>query len=322
MKALVPLLVLTLFSCQTPNREASKVRNLAISEEKPINKIVSFLGEDLIGKELSNEAREKYEKNLQEAKERLDLNPDSLELIIWYGRRLAYLGRYLESIQVYTDGLNKYPLSYKLRRHRGHRYITTRQISKAVDDYELAAFHSTNATNAIEPDGLPNKLNKPLGNDFFNIWYHFGLAHYLDGRYDKAISAYIQCMKVSDNNDLLVATSYWLYMCYKKVGNVEMADNLLNPINAKIRLIENDAYLDLLLLFKGEYNAEKMLEKATSKDGILNPTLAYGIGNWYQQHGNTDKANGIFLQIMESPNWDSFGFIAAERELTSAFPVP
>ncbi|MFK7954135.1 MAG: hypothetical protein AB8B73_14900 [Ekhidna sp.] len=322
MKNLLPLLIVGLFSCQTPNREASIEKPPIKEEVKAIDVIVSFLGEELKDKELPNSTRKKFEENFQVAQERVIQYPDSLELIIWQGRRLAYLGQFLESIQVYTDGLVKYPLSHRLRRHRGHRYITTRQISNAVDDFEMAAFHAANATNGIEPDGLPNKLNQPLGNDFFNIWYHFGLAHYLDGRYDKAISAYNQCMKVSDNNDLMVATTYWLYMSYKKVGNVEMAEELLEIIHSKMKMVENKAYLDLLLLFKGEKKAETLLAKAKLENGTLNPTLAYGVGNWYQQQGNTSKANEIFLQIMESPSWDSFGFIAAEKELTSAFPVP
>lgn len=320
MKKSSPLLLLLFFACQTPSSDSAEQR-IPIVEE-PTDKIMSFFGEELLPKKLIESTRDLFEQNLEVARKNVELFPDSLELIIWHGRRLAYLGRHLEAIQVYTEGLNKHPLSYKLRRHRGHRYITTRQLNKAVEDFEMAAFHATNATNAIEPDGLPNKLNKPLGNDFFNIWYHFGLSHYLNGRYDKAISAYKQCMEVSDNDDLKAATNYWLYMSYKKIGNTELADALLDSINSKMTMIENDAYLDLLLLFKGENDAEKLLAKATLEDGMLNPTLAYGIGNWYQQQGKSDKANEIFLQIMEGPNWDSFGYIAAEKELTSAFPVP
>ncbi len=322
MKKLTPLLLIVIFSCQTPNSRESSVERTPVEAEEPIDKIISFLGEELTPKVLTESTRKKHQENLEVAQNNFQLYPDSLEVIIWYGRRLAYLGKHLEAIQVYTDGLAKFPLSYRLRRHRGHRYITTRQISKAIDDFELAAFHSKSAENTIEPDGLPNRLNKPLGNDFFNIWYHFGLTHYLDGRYDKAISAYNQCMKVSDNNDLLVATTYWLYMSYKKIGNPEMAEELLAEISSKMNLIENNAYLDLLLLFKGDIVVDKLIAKATSQEGVLDPTLAYGIGNWYQQQGNTDKANEIFLQMMEGPNWDSFGFIAAEKELTSAFPVP
>ncbi|MEQ8627890.1 tetratricopeptide repeat protein [Ekhidna sp.] len=316
------ILSITLISCQSGSNRVDTQGQKPIAEIKDPTKIYNLMGEELPPKQLTEEARATHEKNLQQATSNYEANPDSLELIIWYGRRLAYLGRYLEAIDIYTTGLEKFPTSYKLRRHRGHRYITTRQLEKAVNDFEMAAFYSVNAKNAIEPDGLPNKLNKPLGNDKFNIWYHYGLAHYLNGRYDKAISAYKKCMEFSDNDDLLSATSYWLYMTYKKIGNAELADQLLAEIDENMEIIENDAYLDLLLLFKGEKKAEALLKRAFPEDGNIDPTLGYGIGNWYQQQGNTEKANEIFLKILDSPSWDAFGYLAAEAELTAAFPVP
>lgn len=316
------ILSIILISCQPGSNRSDVSQQAGPVQEKDPDKIYNLMGEELPPKQLTDKAKAKYEENLQEAKAQFEANPDSLELIIWYGRRLAYLGRYLEAIDVYTSGLEKFPTSYQLRRHRGHRYITTRQLGKAINDFEMAAFYSVNAINKIEPDGLPNKLNKPLGNDKFNIWYHYGLAHYLNGRYDKAISAYKKCMEFSDNDDLLSATTYWLYMTYKKIGNTELADQLLVGINRNMNIIENDAYLDLLLLFKGEKAEDKLQAKAFPKDEKIDPTLGYGIGNWYQQQGKTEKANEIFLKVLDSPNWHVFGYIAAEAELTTAFPVP
>ncbi|MEQ9468544.1 MAG: tetratricopeptide repeat protein [Ekhidna sp.] len=316
----IPIIVL--FSCQQTNNAGNEGKTAVVHQDRDPSKVYNLMGEELPPVQMTEETRRKYEENLQKARSDYEANPDSLELIIWYGRRLAYLGRYLEAIQVYTAGLEKFPTSHRLRRHRGHRYITTRQLAKAVDDFEMAAFYAVNAENAIEPDGLPNKLNKPLGNDKFNIWYHYGLAHYLNGRYDKAISAYRKCMEFSNNDDLLTATSYWLYMTYKKIGNADLADQLLADVNSKMTIIENDAYLDLLLLFNGQMKVDKLYKKAFPEGGTIDPTLGYGVGNWYQQQGNTEKANEIFLKILESPSWGSFGYIAAEAELTTAFPVP
>ncbi len=275
----------------------------------------SFLGEELPNKKLPEKVKKAYEKNLEEANQNLSKKPDNLNHIIWHGRRLAYLGRYQEAIAVYTNGLQRYPSSHQLRRHRGHRYITTRQINKAIDDFELAAFHSKKADNAIEPDGIPNKLNKPLSNDKFNIWYHFGLAYYLNGRFDRAVSAYEKCLEFSNNNDLKVATSYWLYLSARRIGNEEIAAKALENASPGMKLIENRPYLDLLLVFKGVKKVEKILEKAEGKDGILNPTLAYGIGNWYLQNNQLDKARAIFLRTLENPNWDAFGYIATEADI-------
>lgn len=318
-KILLALPIL-LFACQQGDSSANS--ETATLPERDPSKIYNLMGEELLPMKVSATDSAKLEKNLRVAKANYEAAPDSLELIIWYGRRLAYQGKYLEAIYAFTEGLEKFPTSHRLRRHRGHRYITTRQFDKAVDDFEMAAFYSVNAKNAIEPDGIPNKLNTPLGNDKFNIWYHYGLAHYLNGRYDKAISAYKKCMQFSDNDDLKAATSYWLYMTYKKIGNVELADNLLTEISQKMTMVENDAYLDLLLLFKGENSPEELEHKAFPEDGTIDPTLGYGIGNYYQQQGNTEKANEIFLKVLECPSWVSFGYIAAEAELTTAFPVP
>ena len=52
-----------------------------------------------------------YENKLTEAKLNFskDASPDNL---IWLGRRLAYLGKYDEAIEIYSKGIIKYPVSY------------------------------------------------------------------------------------------------------------------------------------------------------------------------------------------------------------------
>ena len=310
------VLIAIFFSACQVNTERKAV---PISQEvsQSSDSITSFLGEELPPKTLTDKVRAKYEENLRIAKSNLDAHPDSLELIIWYGRRMAYLGKYLEAIQIYSDGLDKYPDSYHLLRHRGHRYITTRQLDLAIRDFESAAFNSTNTENAIEPDGIPNRLKRPLSNDKFNIWYHFGLAHYLNGRFDKAVSAYKKCMEYSDNNDLKVATSYWLYLSAKRIGNDDLANETLTNIKVPMRVIENEEYLHLLLLFKEERSIDHLLRLATDADGQINPTLGYGIGNWYIQNGKIDEARNLFWKILESPDWDAFGYIATEADITN-----
>ena len=322
MKKLTPLIVALLISCnQKPREEAGNRPTQVITEIKD-GTISNLMGEELQPPTFAPQEQVKLEKKITEAKKNVDAYPDSVALIIWYGRRLAYAGKYIDAINVYSDGLNKFPHSYRLRRHRGHRYITTRQFEKAVEDFELAAYYSVNSENQIEPDGIPNKLNKPLSNDKFNIWYHFGLAHYLSGRFDKAISAYKKCLLFSDNDDLKAATSYWLYMTYKKIGNQELAEKVLEPISKKMIMVENDDYLDLLLLFKGERKVKVLEKKAFPQNGKINATLGYGIGNYYQQKGRFEKANETFLKVLENNSWAPFGYIAAEAELTAIFPVP
>ena len=68
------------------------------------------------------------EAQLTEVQANFEVNPDSLDYIIWFGRRLAYLYHYKDAIRVYTEGLATHPDSYRLLRHRGHRYISIRKF--------------------------------------------------------------------------------------------------------------------------------------------------------------------------------------------------
>ncbi|MCR9251523.1 MAG: tetratricopeptide repeat protein [bacterium] len=278
---------------------------------------ISLSGITFSEKTFSNRELQRRLAKLEEAKNNFDSNPDSLDYIIWYGRRLAYLSKYKEAISVYTNGLKKHPNSYQLLRHRGHRFITTRQFAKAIKDLEEAAFYVRGMDPMIEQDGLPNKQNIPLSTTQYNIWYHLGLAYYLSGNYDKAISSYKKCLEFSDNNDLLVSTTDWLYMTYRKIGNTELSEELLSPIKKRMKLIENNSYHQRLLLYKGELEPEDLLDISvgTENTPVTDPTIAYGVGNWFLYNGNADQAKIIFERIVANDNWDMFGYIAAEVDL-------
>ena len=313
MKSL-PFLFIVLLAC-SPSKPKEEVQETTQSAEYgPKSQIFSLSGEPLPEKQMSATTREKLESNLDAAKKAYEQFPDSVDLAIWQGRRIAYLGRYLEAIDFYKEAIEKFPNDHRLYRHRGHRYISTRQLDKAIADFERATELAMKVPNQIEPDGIPNKLDQPTGNDRFNIFYHHGLAHYVKGNFEKALPIYKNCMEVSDNNDLVIATSYWLYMTLHRLGRAEEADVVLQGINPEMEVIENDGYLDLLLLFKGEKAAEEIIDTAKSSNGVGNPTLMYGLGNYYFQQGDIEKAMEIWQETLTGPNWDAFGFIAAEGE--------
>lgn len=310
--SLLSVSLMVMIGCSGPKNET-------IENDPPVEKptqLTTLLGEPLPEKVISNsEVRLDFEQKLATAKANFEQYPDSIDLIIWYGRRLAYLGRHEEAIKVYSEGIKKYPNEYRFRRHRGHRYITTRQIDKAIKDFGEAVALSVDQPNAIEPDGLPNAQNIPLGNDKFNIWYHFGLAHYLSGRYDRALEAYRQCMTFSDNDDLKAATSYWLYMSAVKAGSNTIAERTLQEISTSWEMVENEAYMDMLLLFKGIMSPETIIEKATNGDNTLNPTYGYGIGFYYLKMKQPEAAYDVFQQSLNGSGWESFGYIASEAEI-------
>ena len=258
-------------------------------------------------------------RKLAAATARLDANPDSETDLIWVGRRLAYLGRYSESIDVYTRGLSLHPDSYRIRRHRGHRYISTRRFDNAIADLQLAAELSADVPDTVEADGMPNAMNIPTSTTKSNIYYHLGLALYLEGRFEAALEAYQRCRDFSNNNDMRCATSYWLYLTLRRLGRDGEARAVLEPITPDMELIENFAYHELLLLFKGDMSARQILHSDAEPGPIGQPiddaTRGYGVGAWHMVNDRDERARGIFRLVVEDTAWAAFGHIAAEAEL-------
>lgn len=248
-------------------------------------------------------------------------NDSSEENFIWLGRRLAYVNHYEEAIQVYTRGLKQYPESYKLYRHRGHRYISIRKLDKAIDDLKKAAELMQGTVSEIEPDGIPNKLNIPLSTTQFNVWYHLGLAYYLSGDYTNAIQAYQSCMEVSDNDDLLVATTDWYYMTMRRMGNMAGALKLLSSMPDSMNIVENDSYYKRLKMYQGKLPPDSLLNFNINDPNVdLNlATQGYGVANWHLYNGDSMRARELLKKVISGQSKSAFGYIAAEADLNKFF---
>jgi tetratricopeptide (TPR) repeat protein len=265
--------------------------------------------------DLTEDARKRLEGNLNSATVDFVRNPDDAENIIWLGRRLAYLSRYSETIDVLSRGIARHPDDARLLRHRGHRYITTRQFDRAIPDFERAAKLMAGKPDEGEPDGAPGRRPSPSATLKFNIYYHLGLAHYLKGDFEKALAAYRDCMKFStDNDDSLVATSDWLYMTLRRLGRKEEAQKVLEPIKEGMNVLDNAAYYNRLLMYKGLRKPEEVL-RSDEQDPLQVATQGYGVGNWYLVNGDQERAKGIFKRVVAGSQWAAFGFIAAEADL-------
>ena len=274
----------------------------------------SLFGKPLYPMELSAETRKPLEANLAEAQAEYARNPKSEDAIIWLGRRQAYLWRYRDSIDTFTKGIALHPQSYKLYRHRGHRYITVREFDRAVSDFEKAAALIKNVPDEVEPDGAPNKFGKPRSTSHSNIWYHLGLAYYLKGDFTNALRAYQECMKFSKNDDMRVATLDWLYMTYRRLGRHGAAKQLLDQVTDKMEILENESYHKRLLMYKGALKPEQLLDTSNADDLTI-ATQGYGVGNFYLVEGNKAKAKEIFEKVVAGRQWAAFGYIAAEVDL-------
>ncbi|MEM1408894.1 MAG: tetratricopeptide repeat protein [Bacteroidota bacterium] len=278
---------------------------------------VSLRGDSLFTPEYSAEKRAKLDSNLNVADKNWQSDPSEINTI-WLGRRVAYAGRYRQAIDIFSEGLARYPGSYKLLRHRGHRYISIRELDKAIEDFKKAADMMPKDRIEIEPDGIPNSINTPLSSTQFNIWYHLGLAYYLKGEFEQALRSYKECLKVSVNDDLQSATVDWLYMTYRRLGREEEAKQALTAVHKNMTIIENSSYFKRLMMYKGDVPVDSVLNVSDS-DPDLDLTLAtqgYGVGNWYLYNGDTTKAVEVFKMVVDGKHRSAFGYIAAEADLS------
>jgi Flp pilus assembly protein TadD len=85
------------------------------------------------------EVKADREAKLAEARAAVERSPEDADALIWLGRRTAYLGRYQEAIRIFSQGIEKHPDDARFYRHRGHRYITVRDLARAIADLETAS---------------------------------------------------------------------------------------------------------------------------------------------------------------------------------------
>lgn len=266
-----------------------------ISEEKP--EVVSLLGAKLY-------ARPDEKGAAKAALEKLSEDPKNIDNIIALGKAQADIWRYHDAIETYTRGIQLAPENALLYRHRGHRYISTRQFRKATDDLQKAA---------------------TLDGKSFDIWYHLGLAYYLQGEFRRAARAYESCLKVvadpargekAQTDDSLVAIADWLYMTYRRAKREGDAASLLQRITPELNVKENKDYFHRLLFYKGLKSEEDVVNVEHAKDkDLAMATLGYGVANWHSYNGQKEKARELFREIVSGKHWPAFGFIAAEAEL-------
>jgi len=263
---------------------------------------------------LSDSLRKAFEANLRSAEKKYKADSTNDEHIIWYGRRLGYLGNYKEAINIYTKGINLHPNNARFYRHRAHRYITLRCFDNAITDLKKAVELTRDQVDEIEPDGIPNEKNFPTSTLQTNIYYHLGLAYYLNGDNRLALLAWEKCLDISDNDDMKVATINWLNIVLRKMGRQKDADQHLKEVSGDMEIIENHDYYDIVVMYKAG-DETTLKGKTQNQESISNATLGFALGTYYQLKGDKAKAKELFEKVVAGKQWSSFGYIAAETEL-------
>ncbi len=305
--AVFVVLVVLLASCEPGHRKSRILPAVPRGAEA-----VTLKGEPLYITEPTPSVSEKYRR----AREEWKADKNDADKLIWYGRWTAYCGRYREAIGIFTRGVGEHPADARMLRHRGHRYITIRQFGRAVDDFEKAFLLAAFSPDEVEPDGMPNAMNIPVSTLKSNIFYHLGLAYYLDGEPEKALEAWTRDRAAFVNDDMTVATLHWIYMTLRELGRDEEAAEALVAVTDSMNVIENQAYHKLCLFYKGEISIDELTGGDYSD--IMNDAMLYGLGNWYLYHaGDTATARVYFDRIFAGGSWASFGYIAAEARLSA-----
>jgi tetratricopeptide (TPR) repeat protein len=279
---------------------------------------ISLLGDTLVAPTPAPAVRARYDSLLGHARAAYDRTPDDLDSIIWFGRRTAYLGRYQEAIAIFSRGLEVHPDHPWLLRHRGHRWISVRQLGHAVEDLSRAAQLVEGQPDQVEPDGLPNAAGIPTSTLHTNIYYHLGLAQYLRGAYAEARGAYERGLAASTNPDMTVAFQYWMVLTARRLDDTVAVRTLLAGVDPHLQVIENTTYHRLLLHFRGLLPADSLMPN-DSLGSLDNVTAAYGVAAWHLLNGRPGVAGRMFTRIVQARDqWPSFGYIAAEAELAHA----
>lgn len=238
-------------------------------------------------------------------------NQDNPEALIWYGRRVAYLGYFKEAIKIFTLGIETFPDDARFYRHRGHRYISIRQYDSAIKDFEKAVELIYQEVDQIEPDGLPNSKNIPLTTLHGNIWYHLGLAYYLKNDMNSALKAFSDRSVTHKYDDNIVSSSHWLYMIYRRLNKIEESKKVVENVNENMDIIENMSYHQTSLFHKG------VIQESEIK---VDEVSLYSLANWYMYEKNDSlKAREYYEKLLEIGNPYSFAYIAGEADFVRFF---
>ncbi len=285
---------------------------------------LSLSGRPLHPPAIPSEELERREQALALARERWASAPLDLEALLWVGRRLGYLHRYREALQVFSQGTREHPADPRPWRFRGHCYITVREFASAERDLARASELIAGTPDSVEPSGLPNERGIDLDTLHHSVWYHLGLARYLEGEFERALPAYRRCREVSANPDALCAASYWLYLTLLRAGREDEARAVLEPIRPDLDVIEYGTYHRLLLAYRGEREPDELYEETRARAAASTDqtTIGYGVAAWHLAHGRSARALEILRQVLDNPNWNAFGYIAAEAELQRLGPAP
>lgn len=249
----------------------------------------------------------RLETDLKIAQAAFSIAPDREESYIWLGRRYGYLGRYADAIEIFTEGLEKFPNSYRLLRYRGRHLARHRQFERAIADYKLGLQKMEGHADSFEPNGIVNVLELPTSTYRQNLHYYLGQTSFAVGDYVQMYEHLERSKAVLIElpfDDHSIAVAFWQYIALKKLGKNEQAETLFSALHQPVRILENQAYYDALLVLTGAESAPTAIDN--------NKLARFALGMRQQFDGKRAAAQTLFRQLADP---DTGGFWPAEVEL-------
>jgi len=232
------------------------------------------------------------------------------------GRQLVQTARYKEAVEAYTEGLSAFPKSFKLLRHRGHRFLTVRKLDRCAADLLKARALMKGQADVWETDAA----GKQTDTYQHQIEYHLGVYYFLMQQYVESVSAFEKSLAQAHDSKEIVGTTDWLYNAYQRNGQQVEAEKLLTTIPPDFSTDREQAYFRRILLYKGLIEPKDLVDESMfpARMTIQDVTKLYGLANWYRfRHGNQAKARELYVKILQATaSWPAFAYLAAERELS------
>lgn len=230
---------------------------------------------------------------VKEWEAKISADPENPELWMKKGLALSKQMLFREAVAAYSTGLSYAPFHALLYRHRGHRLISIRRYSEARADFTISS--------RIDPSN-------------WDTWYHLGLANYLLGDFSRADAAYTRCLELTDDgHEGLVAIVDWKWLTLMRLGKTDEAKSVLERVTKDTEAGENTAYKNRVLVYKGEFPANELLDYQGYEFADLElATQGYGLAVYYYYNGEPEKTFDLFSLILEHDTyWSAFGYLAA-----------
>lgn len=224
---------------------------------------------------------------------------------LWMQRGLALSSQNLmrEAVEAYSRAIALDPFNGVIYRYRGHRHLSCWQFVDAMADFTTAA--------RLLPEGHPEE---------WNVWYHLGLAWYLQGEYAQAEQAYKHCYDITDRSDLInfCPITDWLWRTEMRLGKTEEAKALIAALPADFDIeMEPCGYSRVCAMYQGRVKPEELIKGRMLPERLDAMTMVYALSNYYYVMGDEKRSNELIeetLSFGDTEWWCAFGYLAAMQD--------